>query len=343
MRTTLFLLISITLLSLTVSAQTNDEVRAASGLPTPISGRASLNPQIGIDVVGSLFITGDGAPAEPPSFHVYVVAQNNIAFVYGRQKLKNRSSYRIEAVNATQATLVFEVGGREFVRYPLNLSSSQSVRQDISLTWSQLNDGIKRLGIVDARDYARTDKNQELFEKALEQKRSGKAKDAVSTLKKLLKDTPDDFAAQTELGNLFFESDSAAAGEAYGKALEARPDFLPALINLGKLQLTQKSLDESVTTLTKAVGTDSKSADAQYWLGVAYLSSRKGSKAVEHLNEALKLAPMEKADAHLRLAALYNAANLKDRAAAEYKAFLSKVPDYKDKAALEEYIKANGK
>jgi hypothetical protein len=47
------------------------------------------------------------------------------------------------------------------------------------------------------------------------------------------------------------------------------------------------------------------------------------------------------ADAHLRLAALYNLAGYKDRAAAEYEQFLQKKPDYPDKKKLTDYIEAN--
>ena len=69
---------------------------------------------------------------------------------------------------------------------------------------------------------------------------------------------------------------------------------------------------------------DPKSATANYFLGEAYLALKKGSKAVGYLNEALKLDPIGMADAHLRLAALYNLAGYKDRAAAEYEQFLTK-------------------
>ena len=50
---------------------------------------------------------------------------------------------------------------------------------------------------------------------------------------------------------------------------------------------------------------------------------------------------MEKAEIHLRLAALYNAAGLKDKAVAEYKLFLEKVPQYSEKEKIEKYIKEN--
>jgi tetratricopeptide (TPR) repeat protein len=86
-----------------------------------------------------------------------------------------------------------------------------------------------------------------------------------------------------------------------------------------------------------------QSAEANYLLGEAYLQVKKGSKAVAYFGEALKLDPVGMTNAHLRLAALYDAAGLKDRAAAEYEEFLKKQPDYPDRKKLEQYISANKK
>jgi Tfp pilus assembly protein PilF len=73
------------------------------------------------------------------------------------------------------------------------------------------------------------------------------------------------------------------------------------------------------------------------------LQIKNGSNAVVYLYEAIKLDPIGKADAHLRLAALYNGAGLKDKAAAEYEQFLQKKPDYPDRRKLELYISQNKK
>jgi len=83
------------------------------------------------------------------------------------------------------------------------------------------------------------------------------------------------------------------------------------------------------------------SADANYYLGEAFLQVKKGSKAVVYLNEAIKLDPVGKANAHLRLATLYNAVGMKEKAAAEYEEFLKKKPDHPDRKKLEQYIVAN--
>ena len=77
----------------------------------------------------------------------------------------------------------------------------------------------------------------------------------------------------------------------------------------------------AIESLTRALQVHPASADANYYLGEAYLRTKKGSKAVIHFNEALKLDPIGKADAHLRLATLYNAVGIRARAAAEYQRF----------------------
>lgn len=339
--------IAILIMSVLISAgvafgQTNDEVRAATGLPVPISGRASLTPQIGVDISGSVIIDGDGESTPNPEMTVYVVSQTNLAFVFGRQKVKNKGSFRIEAVPTGMMTLVLEIGGREFARYPLNSGSASNIRQDISLTWSQVNEKLEKLGVIDARTaYSRTRRNQDAFDKAMEQKRLGRGAQAITALNKLTKDDPNDFIAFNELGNLLFEENPTQAEQAYRNAFAKRPDLSFALINLGKLQFSQRQFEESIDTFNKVLAIDENSPDAYHFLGENNLALRRGSQAVGFLNKAIELAPVEKAGLHLRLGALYNAAGLRDRASLEYQAFLAKVPDYEMRKELEQYIEAN--
>ena len=101
-----------------------------------------------------------------------------------------------------------------------------------------------------------------------------------------------------------------------------------------------KNLDGAIEVLNRALKLQPTSAEANYFLGEAYLDAKLGSKAVPHLNEAIRLDPVTMADAHLLLAALYNATGLKDKAAAEYAAFLKQRPNYSDRKKLEAYISA---
>src|SRR5207302_4834529 len=110
--------------------------------------------------------------------------------------------------------------------------------------------------------------------------------------------------------------------QAYLRASEARPAYFRSFLNLGRVRLMENHFDDAVAALDQAVTLKPDSADANYYLGEAYLQIKKGSKAVGYLYEALRLDPTGKAEAHLRLAALYNGAGLKDKAAAEYEEFL---------------------
>jgi Tfp pilus assembly protein PilF len=95
--------------------------------------------------------------------------------------------------------------------------------------------------------------------------------------------------------------------------------------------------------LSQAVKLKPDSPEANYQLGEAYLQIKKGSKGVVYLYEALRLDPIRMAEAHLRLATLYNAAGMKDKAASEYEEFLKKKPDYPDRKKLDQYITQNKK
>jgi tetratricopeptide (TPR) repeat protein len=122
------------------------------------------------------------------------------------------------------------------------------------------------------------------------------------------------------------------------KAIEVKSTFALALLNLGRLRVSDKKFAEAIDPLSKLVEVQPESAEANYLLGEAYLQTKKGSKAVTYLTEAARLG---KADAHLRLATLYNAVGMKDKAVQEYEEFLKKRPDFADRKKLEQYIEAN--
>jgi len=143
------------------------------------------------------------------------------------------------------------------------------------------------------------------------------------------------------LGNQYFNrGDDGEAEKSFLRAAQEKPTFALAFLNLGKLRMSRKNYEGAVEALGEAVRLQPTSAEANYFLGESYLQIKKGSKAVPYLNEAARLGMPE---AHLRLAALYNAAGLKDRAAAEYEQFLAARPDYPERKKLEQYIKENKK
>jgi len=307
-----------------------DDVRSVTGLPIPI-GQPVIYGQVAIR----------GLPANEPRPLV------NVSLLLGgvqadRTQTSERGFYYFLRSASDGAALLFEVNGNEVGRVLLTAGSGSSVRRDIEINWQSVSNK-PPIGVVSAKNaYIRSPEANKTLDKAMAAKKDGRAKDALELFRKIITDDPKDFVTWTEIGSLYFEHAKYVDAEfAYGKALEQRPDFTPALMNLGKLYLSQKTYDLAIEAFLRAANSDASSAEAYRYLGTAYLEAKKGSKAAVAFNEALRLQPNEMAEIHLSLAALYDAANEKGQAANEYKLFLARRPAYPDRAKLEAYIKAN--
>lgn len=328
---------------LVVSAAINvfaqdDEARQSSGLPTLVGENSSNRTKTTLS--GKITIQGLDASQTRPT--LFVVVYFGGAMV-DRRQVNDSGYYYMPGVPREGAILAVEMSGAEVGRVQLPSSVMGSLRQDIVIPWAQAQNTKIKNGVLSVKNfYSRSDENEKLFDKAVALAKNKKTDDAVSLFRQITKNDAKDFVVWAELGTLLFNDGKfAEAEEAYNSALAAKPDFMLALLNLGKLFLAQKQPDKAVVILSRAVESEAASADAQHYLGEAYLQTKKGSKAVVHLNEAIKLAPLEKSEIHLRLALLYNGAGLKDKAVAEYKMFLEKNPGYKEKEKIEKYIKEN--
>jgi Tfp pilus assembly protein PilF len=283
----------------------------------------------------------------PLSFDIMLYTESGT--LIGRQTVTNNSRYRFLDVANGRYDVVVEVEGTEVARVRVLVQSAYKTdfRQDIHLVWRTNGPQRQRQRpqTISAADfYDRTGRNKSLFEKAQRSLDNGRPRDAASLLKEIVDNDPADFQAWTELGTAYLMGGETADSEkAYRRAIQERPTFALALLNLGRVLMTQRRYAESIDPLYAVTEARPDSADAHFLLGKTYLNLKQGSKAVPHLNEALRLDPQGKADAHLLLAALYDAAGLKDRAASEYEQFLLKRRNYVDRKKLERYISEHKK
>jgi tetratricopeptide (TPR) repeat protein len=269
--------------------------------------------------------------------------------VVQRQRINPGGRYRFDRVQDGDYWLVIEFDGAEVARDSVFIgktSIATDLKHDLNLG---CRSAIARKGsggaVVSAADmYDRSEANKLLYQKSAKEIESKNYPQAIATLRELVSSDPGDFPAWANLGMLYFlQKDLEAAENSYKSALSAKSSYFTALLSLGRVRLARKNYEGAIEPLEAALKVDPNSASANYFLGEAYLQMKKGSKAVGYLNEALMLDPIGMADAHLRLAALYNGAGMKDRAAAEYEHFLQKKPDYPDRKALEKYIADNKK
>jgi tetratricopeptide (TPR) repeat protein len=301
---------------------------------------------------GSLTLFGDLKVEEdrtakglkPMSFDIilFTLGGNVVA----RQKVANNGRYRFLSLRSGEYDLVVELENTEVARMRINVGGvpGSDMRQDIELAWKSNLTGkesSRKQTVSTADFYQRNSGNQSLFVKAQEAVDHKQYPQAVTLLRQIVDADAQDFQAWTELGTAYLLQDKTEDAEkAYRRATEVRPTFVLALLNLGRTLVLEKKFESATEPLTRAVELQPASAEANFLLGESYLLMKQGSKAVGYLNEAAKLGRFE---AHLRLAALYNAAGMKDKAAIEYEEFLKKQPNYPERKKLEQYIGANKK
>ena len=337
-RSIVIFLLGFSICSLTFSGfAQDDETRQATGLPMKIGENSNKDRA---PLSGKITLQGSEASAIKPTLFVLVYYSGSLV---DKRQVNDTGNYFVPSVPRENTILTVEADGVEVGRVQLPASAMGNIRQDLSINWMQVQNAKNKTGVLSAKNfYQRSEANEKIFENAITASKEKKSDNAITLFKHLLKNDSKDFIAWTELGTLYFKSDKYSdAEEAYNKALEIKPDLIIALVNLGKLYLMEKQPEKAIPVLTKAVEKEPTSADANHYLGESYLQIQKGSKAVVYLNEAIRLAPIEKAEIHLRLATLYNGAGLKNKAVEEYKMFLAKVPNYKEKEKIEKYIKDN--
>lgn len=329
---------SLLLLSLALSfsfggtfAQT-DELRAATGLPIQIGQPA---------IFGRITITGIGKDELKPVVFVSLLEGGT---QLGRMQMNDAGYYYFLASPRGTATLVFEINSNEVGRMVVAGAPgvNRNIRQDVTLDWHEFRQR-SSTGVISAKEnYPRDAANAKTFDQAMQHVSEKSYDKAMPLLEGIVTKDPKDYVVWTEMGTMYFKSNSLDNAEAcYFKAIELKKDYFVALLNLGKLYFSRKQFDNAVLVLSNAVKSKADSADAHHYLGESYLQLKKGSLAVPSLNEAIRLAPSEKADLHLRLASLYDAAGLKGKASVEYKRFLEKRPDHPEKAQLQKYIADN--
>lgn len=311
-----------------------DDVSEVTGLPIPIGAPI---------IYGQVLIRNIPKGERRPIVFVYL---RNSGISMEKVEANEKGYFYFLKNPADGFTLTFEVNGAEIGSTVITAGISNRVRQDVEFDWNALNgskNDAKGSGTINVRDsYDRNEKAQKDFDDSMALIKQKKNTEALAGFENIVKADPKDHVAWMMIGTLqMSEKHSKEAREAFQKAIQLRPEYFLAHLNLGRLELSEKNFDAAIATLQAAVQEEPASADANHLLGEAYLQAKKGSMAVQYLNKAIELAPIEKADIHLRLAALYNAAGYKDRASAEYAAFLAKVKDYPDRKKLEDYIKQN--
>lgn len=261
-----------------------------------------------------------------------------------RQRVMNGGSYRFSDLPVGEYELAVEIDQHEVSRTRIFLSSLHApfgLRHDIVVDWQPSGNSTKSPTISAVDVHERSSANKRLFKKAEDAVAEKDYDQAISFLTQMVANDKADYQAQTILGTLLASKGKYdEAEQAYLSALSAKPTYPPALLDFGRLRLRQKKFAAAIDQLTRLVGLQPDSGEANLLLGDAYAQMDRMPQAIPYLQSAANLGYPE---AHLRLAWIYDATGSKEKAALEYEEFLKKKPNYPERQKLEGYIKVNKK
>lgn len=288
-------------------------------------------------VFGRVIVKGVGPNAKFPSVTINFIDPQQ---VNRRITLDRRGNYCFRR-SSLGGTLIVDVEGTETARRVVSSVGPAHHREDFELEVLQHQSPAP--AVISAKFYRPPDERTvALYRAAAEAEAAGRTDDAIAAAKEIVGIDRDDFVAWSKLGSLYLgRRELKEAESAFRRALEVRGDYTPALINLGTVAAVQKYYPAAIVLFQEAIKTDPTSARIYRLLGEAYLQNKQGTLGLAALDKALELDPKGMAECHLLKARLYDLAGAKQLAAAEYRAFLTKVPDYPDKRKLEQYIKEN--
>lgn len=238
--------------------------------------------------------------------------------------------------------ITVEVDGIEAARRSLATFGGAQQREDFEIVANPGQRGTPP-GSISAK-FARpvNEKTRDLYTQVSAATAAKDTDKTITLLKEIIRLDAEDYVAWAQLGAAHLDKKAFTEAEAaIRRSLGHQAEFTPAWIIAGRIRLANKQPEAAVEVFKYVVELEPKFARGYYLLGEAYLQAKQGTLAVAALDKALELAPQEMADAHLLKGRLYDLAGAKKLAAAEYKAFLTKAPDYADKSKLEKYIKEN--
>jgi cytochrome c-type biogenesis protein CcmH/NrfG len=121
---------------------------------------------------------------------------------------------------------------------------------------------------------------------------SVEAMQAIPSLEKMVAQQPQNHAAWVQLGNMYFDTNQRQkAIEAYGRALELKPNDPNVITDQGVMYEELKQPDKALENFKRAHAIDPTHIDSLYNQGVAYMDKQDAAKAKEIWNQVVEKAP----------------------------------------------------
>jgi Tfp pilus assembly protein PilF len=134
-----------------------------------------------------------------------------------------------------------------------------------------------------------------------------------------VKENPQNYRAWYELARVMSNADPSAASEAYQKTVSIQPNFSLAQRDFGILQIKRRQYEDALRHFEKAAALGDKDARLYNFMGICYSQTGQLQKAVTSLQRAIQ-SDSNLAEAHLNLGYAYERQRKTRSANAEYAA-----------------------
>src|SRR5689334_2519075 len=203
-----------------------------------------------------------------------VILFNEYGNQQNQQRVQSNGRYRFNEMADGRYYIVVQYEGMEVDRFIVDFSSplKTDTQHDVELEMRNVESAMKAATISAADKYDRGSKTSSIFAKGQDAAKNKKYDEAVKLFRQVVETDAADFPAWLELGTaLFAQKDYAEAEKAYQQAIDKHPNYVTAWISLGRLRIVQKNFDGAIEVLSLAVKAQPDSAQANYFLGEAYL------------------------------------------------------------------------
>jgi len=212
----------------------------------------------------------------------------------GRQNVGANGRYRFMELRNGEYDVVVLSENLEVARVRVRVESvyKTDFRQDITLE-ARTDRAANRAATISASDvYERTSANKSLFAKAQKAVDEKKYDEAMDLFSRLLAVDAKDFQAWTELGTVqLMRNQIEEAEKDYRRAIQERPTFTLALLNLGRVLSAQKKFEEAGRAYERLAADYPKAKNVQYAHGRFLLVSNEQERAVEAFRREIENDP----------------------------------------------------
>jgi cellulose synthase operon protein C len=158
-----------------------------------------------------------------------------------------------------------------------------------NLAFSQIGLGREQLGLASLEKTLATNPDDTLAGTTLAMllARSGQPQKAIKTAESLLKRNPDNLTALNFVGSTRGGTgDIAGARASFAKVLAKDPNFLPAILNLVKLDVVERKFDDGRQRLAGILAKQNANPDALFELGLLEQTAGNLAEAIRHFKKA---------------------------------------------------------